>query len=210
MKALYVEIGGRARKKQNILTIEDHYRINVFIATIDNQLAELNNRFNEHAVKLLVLSSMFDPRNSRLSFNIDDACLLVREFYSNDFTEYEKDLLRVQLQHYEVGILQHLEFQNLCTLSDLCQWMAKSRKALIYPLIDRLIRLILTLPVSTATTERAFSAMSIVKSELRNKMEDDFLTNSLTVFIEREIARNISTESIIDGFRDLKERRVQF
>ena len=88
--------------------------------------------------------------------------------------------------------------------------MAKSRKALIYPLIDRLIRLILTLPVSTATTERAFSAMSIVKSELRNKMEDDFLTNSLTVFIEREIARNISTESIIDGFHDLKERRVQF
>ncbi|KAM7523984.1 hypothetical protein LguiA_013886 [Lonicera macranthoides] len=52
--------------------------------------------------------------------------------------------------------------------------------------------------------------MSIVKSKLRSKMEDDFLINSLIIFIEREIARNISTESIIDGFRDLKERRVQF
>ena len=72
MNVLYVEQGGRARKKQNILTVEDHYCINIFTATIDSQLQELNNRFSEHAVKLFVLNSMFDPRNSRLSFNIDN------------------------------------------------------------------------------------------------------------------------------------------
>jgi hypothetical protein len=38
----------------------------------------------------------------------------------------------------------------------------------------RLIRLILTLPVSTATTERAFSAIKINKTRRQNKMEDDF------------------------------------
>ena len=40
--------------------------------------------------------------------------------------------------------------------------------------IDRLIRLVLTLPVSTATMERAFSAMKLLKTRLRNKMKDDF------------------------------------
>ena len=40
--------------------------------------------------------------------------------------------------------------------------------------IDRLICLVLTLPVSTATTERAFSAMKLLKTRLRNKMKDDF------------------------------------
>ena len=68
----------------------------------------------------------------------------------------------------------------------------------------------LTLPVSTATTERSFSAMRIVKTRLRNKMEDDFLTNSLIMYIEREIAEKLSIDSIIDDFRDLKERRVPF
>ena len=49
----------------------------------------------------------------------------------------------------------------------------------IYPLVDRLIRFILTLPISTATTERAFSAMKIVKISLRNRIENDFLASYL-------------------------------
>ncbi|XP_029154528.1 uncharacterized protein [Arachis hypogaea] len=39
---------------------------------------------------------------------------------------------------------------------ELCQGLTKTRKSLTYPLIDRLIRLVLTLPVLTATTERSF------------------------------------------------------
>jgi hypothetical protein len=49
----------------------------------------------------------------------------------------------------------------------------------MYPLVDRLIRLILTLPVSITTTERAFSAMKIVKISLHNRIENDFLTSYL-------------------------------
>jgi len=64
--------------------------------------------------------------------------------------------------------------------------------------IDRLIRLVLTLPVSTATTERAFSAMKLLKTRLQNKMEDDFLRDCMIVYIEREIAMKFTTDSIID------------
>ena len=76
-------------------------------------------------------------------------------------------------------------------------------------MINRLIRLVLTLPVSTATTERAFSAMKIVKTRLRNKMDDVFLADNLTVYIEKEIASLFSTESIIDEFDSRKYRRAQ-
>ena len=76
--------------------------------------------------------------------------------------------------------------------------------------IDRLIRLVLTLPVSTATTERAFSAMKLTKTSLRNKMENEFLTNSMVVYIEREISSAIDTDFIIDKFDLLKNRRIQF
>jgi hypothetical protein len=53
-----------------------------------------------------------------------------------------------------------------------------------------LIRLILTLPVLTATTERAFSAMKIVKTRLHNRIEDDFLANYLIVYIEKKLLKN--------------------
>ncbi|KDO49809.1 hypothetical protein CISIN_1g040992mg [Citrus sinensis] len=43
-----------------------------------------------------------------------------------------------------------------------------------YLLIDRLICLVLTLSVYTATTERAFSAIKLIKTSLRSKMENEF------------------------------------
>jgi hypothetical protein len=70
--------------------------------------------------------------------------------------------------------------------------------------------LLLTLPVSTATTERTFSTMNIIKTRLRNKIEDEFLTDSLMLYIEKEIAATLSTDSVIDDFRDMQARRVAF
>ena len=61
----------------------------------------------------------------------------------------------------------------------------------------------LTLPVSVTTTERVFSAMKIVKTRPRSKMEDEFLANSLITSIENDIAKLFVDDSIIDTF-DLK------
>jgi hypothetical protein len=68
-----------------------------------------------------------------------------------------------------------------------------------------LIWLILTLPVSTATTERAFSAMKIVKIRLRNRMEDDFLANYLIVHIVKEIAERFTIDMIINNLNSIKK-----
>ena len=57
---------------------------------------------------------------------------------------------------------------------------------------------------------RAFSAMKVVKTNFRNKMENYFLTDSLMLYIENDIASIFSLDSIIDDFEDLKERRVFF
>ena len=66
----------------------------------------------------------------------------------------------------------------------------------------------MTLPVSTATTERSFSAMKIIKSKLRNKMGPVFLVDNMSVYIEREINASISSESIIDDFKSLRKCKV--
>ena len=65
----------------------------------------------------------------------------------------------------------------------------------------------LTLPVSTATTERTFLAMKLLKTRLRNRMEDEFLADNMIVYIEKEIVRNFTIEMIMDEFYSMKNRR---
>ena len=74
-------------------------------------------------------------------------------------------------------------------------------------MIDRLICLVLTIPVSTATTERAFAAMKLLKTRLCNRMEDEFLTDNMIIYIEKEIAGNFTIKMIMDEFYSMKNRR---
>jgi hypothetical protein len=52
--------------------------------------------------------------------------------------------------------------------------------------------------------------MNFVKTRLRNKIDDEFLTNSLIMYIEREVAVRISIDSIIDHVWNSKTRQVPF
>ncbi|XP_041001692.1 uncharacterized protein LOC121247402 [Juglans microcarpa x Juglans regia] len=206
MNGQYPRARGKSRHQVD-KSMEHHFRIDIFTAKIDFQLQELNNRFNDHTMKLLILSAALNPKGAYKSFKIDDICKLVEKFYPQDFTEQEKFLLRIQLQHYELDVLMHLDFQDMSTLSELCRGLTISEKSKIYYLIDRLICLVLTLPVSTATTERVFSAMKLIKTRLRTRMEDEFLANHLLVYIEKEIAKNFTSEMIMDEFYSMKDRR---
>ena len=64
--------------------------VHIFYTAIDSQFQELNDRFSEHAVKLLILSTALDPRNAHESFRCDDICKLVDKFYPLDFIEMRK------------------------------------------------------------------------------------------------------------------------
>ena len=160
-------------------------------------------------MELLTLSSALDPREAYESFRVNDICSLLDNFNPIDFTNDEKNDLKKELDLYKYDVVQHSGFKNLKNISELCQWMVRTRKE-YYPLIYRVVKLVLTLPISTATTERAFSAMNVIKTNLRNKMEDEFLSDTMMLFIERDIAATISMDSIIDDFEDLKRRRVPF
>ncbi|XP_021829144.1 zinc finger MYM-type protein 1-like [Prunus avium] len=210
MNAPYKAGTRRSCQQLDDITIEHHYRVDLFNDTIDYQWEELNSRFSEGTMELLILSSALDPSNGFKSFKIDDICKLAEKFYPQDFTVKELRLLRCQIELFEFEVHQHdLDiFQNMSTLSELCQVLIKTDRSKAYYLIDRLIRLVLTLPVSTATTERAFSAMKHVKTVLRNKMEDEYLADSLIFYIEKELSVDIDSDSIIKDFDTLKERRV--
>ena len=74
------------------------------------------------------------------------------------------------------------------------------------PLVYRLIELALILPVATATVERAFSAMKIIKADLSNKMGDEWLNHRMVCYIERDLFASINDDDILQHFQELKSR----
>lgn len=149
----YIE--GRGRNQRNHITMEHHYHFDIFNAAIDFQLQELNCRFGEMAVKLLTLSSALDPNDGYKSFKIDDICSLAEVYYPLYFFEQKKINLGFQLKYFELDVHNDLKLQNLSSVAELCQGLVETEKSKTYYLIgrDRKICLVLTIPVSTATTE---------------------------------------------------------
>ena len=82
------------------MTVYQHYHYDIFNSTIDFQLEELNSKFSDGTVELLVLSSALKPENNFKSFKADAIYKLVEKFYPEDFNEQEMWYLRSQLEHY--------------------------------------------------------------------------------------------------------------
>ena len=101
------------------------------------------------------------------------------------------------------------EFVGLKRLGDLAKKMVETKKDKVYPLVYLLITLALVLPVATATVERVFSGMNIVKNRLRNRMGDQLMNDNLIVYIEKDIFDSIDNEVVIQRFQNMRPRRVQ-
>ena len=154
---------------------------------------------------LLSTSATLIPKYKFKGFKASDICEVVKKYYPADFAQ---DIygLQQQLKHFVADASKDEELKNISTLIDLCRCLVETGRLTIYNLIDRLLRLLITLPVSTATAERAFSSMKIIKTRLRNKMEDDNLTNQMLINIEGGILENYSYDDVIEYFRKTKNR----
>ena len=204
--APYVPISRHARRQQeNQITLMQYYREQVFLIAIDTQIQELNSRFSDRSMELLTLGSALVPKDTYQAFNIDNICTLVEKYYPMDFNEQEKITLRFQLQHFIVDARQDSNLKSLSTIQELCACLAATKKSEVYYLIDRLLRLIMTLPVSTPTTERSSSSMKTFKSMLKNMTEYELIPDSMIIYIERKIAKSFSLDSIIDDLESLNE-----
>jgi hypothetical protein len=56
--------------------------------------------------------------------------------------------------------------------------------AAAFPNLSKLASILSVLPVTTATVERTFSSMKLIKTRLRNRMGDDTLDSTMRICIE--------------------------
>lgn len=95
-----------------------------------------------------------------------------------------------------------LNGHNNITLVDL----KKVVEAKVYPNLYKLLKVALTIPVSSATCERSFSAMKRIKNWLRNSMSQEKFTNLSIIHIERQISNNLCVEDVLNDFAKCDHR----
>ncbi|XP_048559613.1 uncharacterized protein LOC125540080 isoform X3 [Triticum urartu] len=196
---------GQSVRSKNKVTRYHYFKVSIFNVALDATLTEMNHRFNEVNTELVDCMSCLTPTNNFSKFNVDKLIRLA-EIYAEDFTQSEGLLLRTQLPTFLTNIRRSDEFNGCSDVSTLARLMVQTTKHRTFQLVYRLIELTLILPVATSSVERIFSAMKIIKTDLRNKISDDWLNDLMVCYCEKRIFKSIPDNQIMIGFQKMKDR----
>ncbi|XP_016574374.2 uncharacterized protein LOC107872083 [Capsicum annuum] len=139
-----------------LLTHIDHLRVELFYATIDLELQELNNRFDIVSGNLLLGMVSLNPANVFANFDKEKIMILAKH-YPNEFGESKLRELSYQLDTFII----HMRcgdpiFSNLKRIGDSVEAFVNTNLVETYSFVYLLVKLILILPVATTTVENFF------------------------------------------------------
>jgi hypothetical protein len=207
MHAMHVPRGSKSKRRAHTdgLTNENYYK-SVMYAVIDLLQVELNGRFSETATTLLLGMGCLDPADSFSKFD-KERILAMARLYPDDFQNESKlEELSCQLDNFVENFRDDSRFSNIKGIGDLCRKLVETKKHTTFPHVFLLLKLTLVLPVATATVERAFSAMKYIKSDLRNRIGDGFLYDCMITYVEADVFRMISTDTIMCYYQAMHDR----
>ncbi|XP_050523308.1 uncharacterized protein LOC126895471 [Daktulosphaira vitifoliae] len=129
--------------------------------------------------------------------------------------------LQILLQTGENMDISGIElYDELCLLSEIIEKGTPSLHVLqkilsnsvgdVYANVAIALRIMFTLPVSTATAERSFSKLKLIKNYLKTTLNQEKTTNLAIISIERDIVDEMDFDDIIDTFSDHKSRKINF
>ena len=76
--------------------------------------------------------------------------------------------------------------------------------------VHKLLKLYLTIPVTTSSSERNFSALKRIKTYLRNSVTQQRLNHCMVLYIHQERTNALELNSIAEEFAQANERLIAF
>jgi hypothetical protein len=189
--------------------IESYFRVTVYLPFLDTMLEQLNLRFTEKT-KAAALFDALCPK-AALSISADDA--------EADFLT----LWKIYSPALHANNVEPLDTVGIKSLSEFKQWCSKwSRVSTdlrpdalldtlkqcdnnVFPTLHALLTIGVVIPVSTATPERTFSALRLLKTYLRNRTGEKRLNGLAHMYFNSTVPVDI--ENVIDRSASMKNRR---
>ena len=69
-------------------------------------------------------------------------------------------------------------------------------------------QLVLTLPLTSTSAERAFSKLRLIKSRLRSTMKQERLESLMLMSVEADVLEQLDLENLVQKFVDMAPRKM--
>ena len=153
---------------------------------------------------LVRLTDRFEPNETAIHFRKIESFILGREINPDYISQhYVDDLDCVRLQLHRDMLLdrarsQERELDDFQSVGD----YFKEYKAFcsIFPEVKKLLRNLLTSPVSSFTAERTFSGLRRLKIYLRSRMSQKRLDAVALMNIHKDIVEKIPVDELLDDY----------
>ena len=205
-KRVRTKIYSDGEKGRDMLKGTDKFRVEVFNVLLDKLGVELEkrsfvykdlgNKFN-FLINLGKKNSMIEPKSMEA----------VMTLYKNDIgIELVSECS--QFQHY----LNMVTFNqnNSITAAEMLKLIFKESLIDIFPNLYTILKIYLTIPITSCEAERSFSKMAYIKNKYRSNMTDERLNNLSILSIEYDLTRSITYDEAIREYVSNKCRREKF
>ncbi|CAF5004578.1 unnamed protein product, partial [Rotaria sp. Silwood1] len=196
----------------------EYYKLSLFIPLLDYFLVSLKDRFGMHVKHAASISCIIPKFIHNKTFDdVLPAIQLYQSLLPGSITNIKSEFL--QWKNKWTGIYNE---SNTTTnsLNNNASVSSKKRKLItipdtaidafnecneaFYPNIKALLCIFSTLPVTTASVERSFSVLKLIKSYLRSTISESRLNGLALMYIYRDMP--IDVETIITEFSKTKHR----
>ena len=196
-------------KAQKDVSLEQKYKIEVFLTMVDKFTASLSSRFSQ----LNIYKRKFD-------------LILRLPVLNQQDLEVERKVIQTQCEQLstvlgnvvdKTDLQAELAFfvnlpnrQQLHSALSPLNYLVKQKITDTLPNLHTALKIVATMPVFVVPGERSFSKLKLIKTYLRSRMSQYRLNGLAMMSIERKISKQIGFTEIIDQFAPCKARRQQF
>jgi hypothetical protein len=164
---------------------EDYYRREFYEVT-DTAITQLQQRFDQPGIKhcIMIEKCLLDPDGQGVDLNI-----------LNEYPNINLDSLRIELKMFR---LKH-QFSTVVEAATILSILTPECRG-IFKEIEKLVRLLLALPSSSAEAERSISSLRRLKTWLRSTMTQARLHHVCILHIHSDLVDNMDLHAIARDF----------
>ncbi|XP_071839532.1 52 kDa repressor of the inhibitor of the protein kinase-like [Apostichopus japonicus] len=197
------------RPNPDVPTATDYFRVTIFTPFLDTVIHQMHFRFNDKTQ----FSGTFDillPSSKCLKDDMKEekfaqlwkkyaATLHANQVQPDDtagvhaLTQYRQWVMKWKMEPSESVPSEHMSAIQHCDVD-------------MFPCIYGLLNIAIILPVSTATVERSFSSLRLLKTYLRNRSSETRLNGLTMMYVHPN--EKIDIERVIERFASDSNRRL--
>jgi len=186
---------------------DQNFKIHTYFVILDSFVNVLNHRFEDFSNTVQKFECL-DPKKYFFEKKVNEKSINQLKKLSDIYQiDIDQDDLVLEYKSFS-SVYYHLnkDCEDIST-NDVLKFMITNDMISSYPNLSTLYKIFYTLPVSSATAERSFSRLKLIKTFLRSTITEEKLSNLAILSIEKCTAEKIDFDKVIETFAQMKNRR---